>query len=310
MKNILIYLALAVILIVSGCEKDKKDDPLPTHGFRLIEIGYSGENVIDDDIIFTYENDKVTGWTDKDFDNRDFEVEITYPTDNTVEFVIIDVMDSIVEPDLKMIYTFDNDHITMVQGYYFAGTQFVADYKTQYTYNADGNILNVIYYEIEEGIEEPSNKYVYSYNGDLLIENINSQYTGVSWEASIKNTYQYTDNLLSTTTTSYSYNNIWSEVNKDEFIYNGAEVVQIKTYTSTYDSLWLETSTVDYSYDTDGNMIAATEASTSGETYTESYIYEAKQGNLSVFDFNEEYGHPNPIYNPQLPTSLIHRPER
>ncbi|MFK5855038.1 MAG: hypothetical protein QM503_02830 [Bacteroidota bacterium] len=309
MKNLLIYLMLATILIVTGCKKDNNDNHEPEYEYRLIELTSSTQRSNEDIVIFTYnDSDKVSSWLGIYDGVEEYKAEVVYPNENTVEFLLYDIFNGVNELEEKIVYTFDNNqNISMVMGYYSNGTQLIIDYKSTFFYNTDGNVIQTNYYEIDDGNEELSSKNDFTYNGSLLLEHTIFLYNGASLVPILKTTYNHDNGLLNNSIDSYFDNNEWNESNKNEFFYNNDAVEVINSYTNSGGNAWEISYTTNYTYDDDGNMVSSEEESSFGYSYLESYTYEQKSGNLSIFDFYNNYGYPNPIYNPNPKGNYILR---
>lgn len=293
MKNTLLFLAFLFIVLASACKKDSKD-PEPLQGFRLTEMVWSVEGTNDDIINFSYNDDKVSGWTS----DSTSKVDVIYSGTDVVEFIVSEQDSSNRVVEMKMVYTFSDMKIQKIEGFDFDGNELILLNRTTYQYN-NGNVIEELTSYFHEGNATFLSKKVYSYSGNLLDEYISYQFYEESWRESTKVDYQYENDRLKLSITSGYGNDIWNPYYKDEFNYEGGKVIDIKTYNYVEDELWTLSNSIVYNYDNDGNMINAEESSQSGNTYTISYTYEVGLGNLSLFNFDSEYGYPHSVYDPK-----------
>ncbi len=307
MKNVLLLLAFLFIVFASACKKD----PTPKYSYRLTEIVESRENINDIKIIFFYEGDRIVGWKDIDGTGSEFYVGIDYLSDNVVEFgfYLTDTTNSEIVD--KIVYSFNGELIVKIEEFEKNGEAFVLSKRTSYEYNQNGDVKEKVSSYFVDSVETFFYKDIYSYNENLLAEMIKYQYFQESWRESTKISYQYGSGLL-TSSVLYGYgNDIWNPYYKDEFVYSGndgakAIVTEINKYGFVDVDNWDLMLTTTYQYDNNENMIREVVSTSSTDNYTINYTYEAKSGNLWLFNFIKEYGYPNPIYSAK-PISLFNR---
>ncbi len=299
MKNIF-YLALLTLLIAGGCKTEENDNPIPIYGYRLLELAFSYDSTVYESVSFSYNSDKVSGWMGVNPENNEYMVDAVYPNDNIAEFIISVLRNGTWSVDEKVVYTFAHNRIHFRDNYSFVDNEFVLSHKSIYQHNSDGNIIEKMDSYFVENQEILSYKQTFSFNGNLLANSYYFNYNDESWSETLRIVYQYDIDVLVSSITSAFSNNSWNEFYKNEFYYNGENVTKIMYYNSSGD-VWELNTIISYTYDNKGNMILTEESSHSGSTlYIANYTYEAKLGNLSIFDFDSEYGFPNPIYKHDL----------
>lgn len=303
MKKTLIYFTLAFVVMATSCKKDNNNGEDPLHGFRLTQLEWVEDGIVDETIFFSYEGDKVSGWMNGDEGNAENKADANYPDDNTAEFISYEKDDDVWTKDFKMEYTFNDGRVVLLQDYNFDGNEFVLSYKTTFQYNGNGDIVESVDSQFPEGNETLSHKQTFSYDGVKRVESLRYHYHEGSWVANSKLAHQYENDRLISSIFSYFSNNIWNQYYKDEFKYEENRVSAIDGYEFSDGTTWTLDCTTTFFYDSDGNMTKAEDVSSDGNIYIENFVYEQKPGNLSIFGFEDNYGYPNPIYNPapQLP---------
>jgi hypothetical protein len=282
----LISLFIFVILICCTCRK--KDDGTLTFDYRIISSSQYVYNLLDSKTTFEYSNNKIskvtlTEYTNGISSNNEVDI-ITYPTATTIHLTtsttqgnqsnpgVIDitlannkVAESIMnmgsEKD-KITFTYNSDGtVNKISAYYYT-TTWILSSEITYTYTS-GKLTQV--YEIEySGTTTFESKFVYSYTGDELKEEIQSyKQTGGTWVDSDKKGYTYTAGKISKITDYYKSGTTWA----------------------------LSSST-DYTYDSDGNLIKESSPPDRIE-----YAYEKGSGNYLLLTNafgNNQYLYPTP----------------
>ena len=302
MKQIVISLSLALVLLVSACKTDDNNDgPTPTNGYRLTGLTWEEEGIIDENVTFSYNGDKVTGWTDiSEENNEQYKAEISYPSDNIAEIVMSDYYEtnSTWEIDAKYIYNFGPNGVEKVLDYEFNGNDYILNYTENYLYNGDGNIIESIDKNVDGGVEIPTYKKTFTYEGSLLAESVEYNYLNGEWKQISKTNYTYDNNILTFYISSY-FIEAWQETAKTIFTYNGNKVTEVNTYGYVNGEIGDLSYGMKYNYDANGNITSTEGASSYSGSEITKYSYEAKSGNLSIFGFDGAYGYPNPIYSPK-----------
>ena len=123
---------------------------------------------------------------------------------------------------------YDNqDHLTQVVSYYYDGGQD----KVEYSYNAQGWLIEAIEYEYEDGVWTNDDKTIYQYDTQ---GNLTSAME-----------YRYDD-----------YNEQWVKNWLLEYTYTQGKIATIiESWWSEYENNWIASHKDDYSYDADGNCI-------------------------------------------------------
>ena len=301
MTKTLIYFSLALVLLISACKKEYQNKGADIlRGYRLTQIIRSQEGNIDDTVVFSYVDEKVTGWVVRGFENNDFKVEITYPDYNTVEFIKSDQDYGIWEIEEKIVYTISNNLVIIEENFNFDGEGYTKMGKRSYQYNNDDNLVEYVFSHFATGSEVPLYRQEFIYNDTLLTVDHRYQYHIDSWLETSNIIYEYDGNVLASSILSSKTNNIWKQYVKDEFNYEGDNVIEINSYQISNDSSLVLNSVINYTYDGNGNIIAWEESISMGNTFFNSYTYEQESGNLSLFNLEYDYGYPDPFYNLEI----------
>ena len=154
----------------------------------------------------------------------------------------------------------DQDHLTQMVSHYYDGDQD----KVEYSYNAQGWLIEAIKYDLEDGNWTNDEKTTYERDsqGNLTsateyrYDDYNEQ-----WVKNWLEEYTYSQGRLATMTESWwsEYDNAWIANNLDEYTYNsdGNCVQQLSSHQG--ENAWVPDDKVVYDYDNHGNCIKSME---------------------------------------------------
>ena len=146
-----------------------------------------------------------------------------------------------------------------------SSNQWINSYKTEYTYDVNGNLTVEINYDWDSNtsqwIDPFKSESTFDANQNLITEILydwNS--TTNQWENSYKTVYTYDTNQNLLTRLSYQWDsniNQWIISYKSEYTYdaNGNQTTKINYNWNTSTSQWIINSKNEYTYDTNGNQI-------------------------------------------------------
>ena len=300
MKKLKFYaygLLVAGILFSTGCNKDSDDDngdtPPGQSNYRVVELINYENNVEDYKAEFTYSGEQLSTVLEyitltKDQWNLDAKTEITYPDNNTFEWVYSEYDNGNWEIDDKDVVTHQDGIWQVFMEYSYDGADWIEDYRTDYTYNS-GKIVKEESFDYVWGDPVNSTKTIYSWVGNSPSTSENYSWENDTWIAESKDTITISDGkVIKVEMFMYEMNDY---VFKMEFQYVGDAVSSIEMYYNLMGT-WTNYGSILYSYDEHGNMI---EEEMTGEwSSRETYTYEEGKGNISIFFENTGwYGIPH-----------------
>ena len=191
-------------------------------------------------------------------------------------------------------YTYDDkDRVVMVvrkAGEY----EEYAD-KSEYTYNAEGWLMEELEYELEGGEWMLVNKYTYEYDADghMVLAQGYSYEDG--WLDESKMTFEYNGGLLRNDVFYYyDEEDGWMPNTRNEYTYNVQDLCT-ETLASNWEGDWVESYKYEYEYDAAGNRLSSTESNRydmEDWTYSErtEYSYDANRNCIgrSVYSYVPE----------------------
>ena len=279
----LISIFIALLLTVSACKK--KNDGTLTFDYRIISESSYANNLLDYQTTLEYSSNKISKVTSTDYangiSNGNEVYNFTYPsattlhatssstqgtqtTTGTVDITLVNnkVSESIMISGTdknKTTITYNSDGTVNKISSYSYTTTWILSMEQTYTYTS-GKLTQIS--EIEySGTTTYESKYVYSYSGDELSDEIYSyKQTGGTWVESYRNVYIYTAGKISNITEYFKSGNAWTI-----------------------------SSSNDFTYDSNGNLIKE-----SSGTYRTDYAYEDGSGNYLLL--NEAFGGNNDFY--------------
>jgi hypothetical protein len=267
-------------LFFTGCNNDDDDDRPATVAYRVTEkisTSVSGSDLYEDKDLYNYVDERLTEVIDLYKDNglwienrkTEFEYQGDWVTRNRYskngDDWVPDGMQSLEQMKIvngkimeikytysnniyREVFTYSGDKITKVESF----DNGELEYKYVCTYNGE-NLVEIIEYDYDEGIEELDYKYEFSYANGKLTEVLGAYFNndGV-WEYNDKNTYQY----------------------------SGKNVIQIDNYDYYNDSWQLDDSQY-FSYNSLG-LLESISQSGEGWSWEEIYAYEEGRGNYRL----------------------------
>jgi hypothetical protein len=265
----LIPLVILLLFAVTACKK--KDDGSLTFDHRIISMASYSGNQLEDQTTIEYSGNKISKVASSYYNNGTSSgnevYNFTYPNATTIHATTssaqgtqtttgtVDVTLANNKPTETIIvsgsnkdkttFTYNSDGtVNKTSSYYYTTTWILSSERT-FTYTS-GKLTQIS--EIEySGTTTYENKYVFSYNGDELKDEIHSyKQTGGTWVESYKNVYTYTSGKIS---------------NIVEYYKSGTS--------------WIVSSSQDFVYDSDGNLIK--ESSSTSRT---EYTYQDGSGNF------------------------------
>jgi hypothetical protein len=280
---ILIPVAILLLFAVTTCKK--KDDGTLTFDHRIISSSSYVNTLLDYKTTVEYSSNKISKVSSTGYSNgvsNSTEVyNFTYPSSTTIHAttsstqgtqtttgtVDVTLADNKVSESImvmgsdknKTTFTYNSDGtVNKISSYYYSTTWILSAEMTD-TYSS-GKLLqsSIIGYN---GTSTSESKYIYSYTGDELKDEIHSyKQTGGTWVESYKNVYTYTAGKISNIT---------------EYYKSG--------------TTWTLSSSTDFTYDSDGNLIK--ESSPPDRT---EYVYEDGSGNYLLL--TNAFGDNNYLY--------------
>jgi hypothetical protein len=173
--------------------------------------------------------------------------------------------------------------------------------KTTFAYNSDGTVNKISsYYYTTTWIL--SSEMTYTYTSGKLTQVSTIGYSGTTTSES-KYVYSYTGDELKDEIHSYKQTGgTWVESYKYAYTYTSGKISQIAEYYKS-GTAWTLSSSTDFTYDSDGNLIK--ESSSTDRT---EYIYEDGSGNfllLSNSFGDNNYLYPTPHKKSQMLKSVL-----
>jgi hypothetical protein len=271
-----VFLFIILMLLISACRK--KDDGTLTFDYRVISETVYSNNLLVSATAMEYENDKILRVTSNYYTNgtaSSTEIyDARYPDANTIQITstitennqtstgstaltfsdnkVTESIDETGSDKNKTTFTYNSDgKIEKIKEYVYSAS-WILEREQSFSYSS-GKLVQVSELEYNtSGALTYEDKYVLSYNGNEMVDNIHSyRPAGGSWSESQKDAYTYTNGKISRITSYYK---------------NG--------------TAWTQSGTEDFTYDSNDNLIRDL-SSYSGESYRMEYTYEEGSGNFS-----------------------------
>lgn len=278
---------ILIILSVSSCKKDKDtsgDNNINYgDGVRLKEWKYYEEGVFQTRVNLTYVNQKLTEVnyydTQKSPESLTRQTVVEY-TENTA--VIIDYWPdqngNLLIWDITEVI-FEGSNVIEINVYdYISGGGSLSE-RDIYIY--DNNLL-VESYSFYENNQDPSSKYVYSYNDGKILKIEHYTFNYNVFDLHSKTVWTYTDSRISEIITSELHDD-WQEYLRSEFTYQG-KLVFLKDY-EYYNGSWVLEEEMEITLDDNGNTIKLVYTDSWFGQMTAQFYYEAGSGNFDVLMF-------------------------
>ena len=191
-------------------------------------------------------------------------------------------------------YTYDDkDRVVMIVRK--AGEYEEYGDKSEYTYNAEGWLMEELEYELEGGEWMLVNKYTYEYDADghMVLAQGYSYEDG--WLDESKMTFEYDGGLLRNDVFYYyDEEDGWMPNTRNDYTYNVQDLCT-ETLASNWEGDWVESYKYEYEYDAAGNRLSSTESNRydmEDWTYSErtEYSYDANRNCIgrSVYSYVPE----------------------
>ena len=268
----LIPIVVFLLLTVSACKK--KDDGTLTFDHRIISSSSYFNNVLEDKTTFEYSGNKISKATSSEYSNgisSGSEVyNFTYPSATTIHGTSSSTSGNQTTTGTVDI-TLSNNRVT--ESIMVSGSE---KNKTTFTYNSDGTVNKISsYYFTTTWVL--SSDMTFTYTSGKLTQLSTIGYSGTTTSES-KYVYSYTGDELKDEIRSYKQTGgTWVESNKSVYTYTAGKISKIAEYYKS-GTTWMASSSQDFTYDSDGNLIK--ESSTTDRT---EYTYEKGSGNYLIF---------------------------
>ncbi len=225
--------------------------------------------------VFDYQGDWVYSTRyEKDGDNW---VEQNYGSSESMKIVkgkVLEIKYTYSNDIYRTVFTYDVNKIVKVENLYNGEL----NYKYVFTYNG-GDLVEVVEYDYNDGVEELEDKYELSYSGGNLSEILRSYYN----------------------------NGEWMNSDKDVYLYSGNKVIQIDDYDYYNDTWELEYSEY-FSYNSLGLLETVSESG-EGWTWEEVYTYEEGIGNYRLLQGDGAWYYIHNYPTPQRMAKTNTRPD-
>jgi len=266
-KSTLFVSGMILSIIITACNKDETTQFTT---FRINSEKYFYNNIYSYTRTYDYSNNQLTrqfassqGWSD--------ELRITYPDINKIKVYGTRIYDQ-AEKDLDtFLITFSDSRITeFVNRVWY--------WKLNFTYNIDGRLDKILNYTYYEGVWNLTGTISYLYDAGKLIE-VNS--------FGLKSIISYEGDDIKEIVSSNQYMDSWTEFEKNTFTYMDGKISNKTHFYKNLDGInWDKSISIDYSYDSHGNLLEETNTDTrTGDKTRIEYVYEGGEGNYKqIFD--------------------------
>lgn len=276
----LIPVCVALLLIISACKKKDSGSTGFTH--RIISEKSYSNDVLQGEGTYEYTGNKLSSILSTS-GNWTSEYLITYPQANKIN-VSYSETDGTNTYDGTAVITLENDRvIEVLDG---------PEDKTTISYNSDGTIASTKYYYLD-GTWILSDESTFTYNSGKLVLIYMIEYGDVNYED--KYTFSYNGDVLKDQVHTYLEGEVWNNCHKYSYTFTADKVSKINYY--YFDgSSWADNGYEEFSYDSHGNLVETTDFY--GD-YTDryEYTYEEGQGNFRQIFENLEYDYMYPMPN-------------
>ena len=281
----LIPLSIALLLIISACKKKDSGSTGFTH--RIISEKYYSNDVLQGEGTYEYTGNKLTSMSGTS-DNWTYEYTITYPAGNKIN-VDYSETDGVNPYESTIVLTLENEKVVEV----LDGTED----KYTYSYNSDGTVASYKEYYLD-GSWILGYESTYTYNSGKLALIHSIEYGDVNWED--KYTFSYDGDVLTDQVHTYKEGDAWTNCHKYAYTFTSGKISNI-AYTYFDGSAWVSSGNDEFSYDEHGNLI---EMIYSSDNYTDrsEYTYEEGNGNFRMIAESMEYEYMYPLPNKKSQT--------
>ncbi|MGJ8743723.1 T9SS type A sorting domain-containing protein [Polaribacter sp.] len=167
-------------------------------------------------------------------------------------------------------------------------------YKTNYTYNANNQIVESINLEFKDGVYVDDYKNIYTYSGNKVTELVDYYWNGSAWvltaDYSSKTTINYGANDLVYEFLYYDWNgSSWSVVDKDVYGYNANNKLTSTIYYDWNGAAYEVYSKEEYTYDSNGNLILERDFDYNNGSFE---LYSEKNYTFDVTQLMSSFTHP------------------
>lgn len=278
----LVSVCIVLMFLVSACKKDKNDD-LQKFTHRIISDKYYYNNLLESETAYEYTGEKLTTITEDPGTDEESEILLSYPNENTIIATGSDIG--------TVTFTLSNNLVTEIVD--------ANDYKYTTSYNSENQIENTKEYDYDGGWTL-SYEQDYTYSSGKLVLRTGIEYGGT--EGNWENKYVYTYNgeeLIEELHTYKSPGGVWTDCHKYAFTYSNGKISK-RTHYYKSETSWVENYYEEFLYDTYGNLIKSFEDGDNSDRME--YTYEEGNGNFrQIFENSEyEFGYPIPNKKSQI----------